>query len=67
MKVEGRRYKDKIEGRVGELVSADAQDLWKCFKEGVLKTCDEVHGKKEGRRDQGDTWWWNEDVKEVTA
>ena len=23
--------------------------------------------KKKGRRDQGDTWWWNEDVKEVIA
>ena len=27
----------RFEGRVGELVSADAADLWKCFKEGVLK------------------------------
>ena len=51
----------RFEGRVGELVSADAPDLWKCFKEWVLKACDEVCGKKKGRRDQGDTWWWNED------
>ena len=36
--------------------------LWKCFKERMLKACDEVFGKKEGRRDQGDTWW-----KEVIA
>ena len=57
----------RFEGRVGELVSADAPDLWKCFKEGVLKACDEVCGKKKGRRDQGDTWWWNEDVKEAIA
>ena len=27
----------RFEGREGELVSADAPDLWKCFKEGVLK------------------------------
>ena len=47
----------RFEGRVGELVSADARDLWKCFKEGVLKACDEVCGKKKGTRDQGDTWW----------
>ena len=47
----------KFEGRVGGLVSADATDLWKCFKEGVLKACDELCGKKKGRRDQGDTWW----------
>ena len=29
--------------------------------------CDEVCGKKKGRRDRGDTWWWNEDVKEAIA
>ncbi|XP_068692885.1 uncharacterized protein [Montipora foliosa] len=34
---------------------------------GVLKACDEVCGKKKGRRDQGGTWWWNEDVKEAIA
>ena len=38
-----------------------------CSKEGVLKACDKVCGKKKGKRDQGDTWWWNEDVKEVIA
>ena len=57
----------RFEGRVGELVSTDAPDLWKCFKEGVLKACDEVCGKKNGRRDQGDTWWWNEDMKKAIA
>ena len=57
----------KFEGRVGELLSADAVDLWKCFKEGLLKACDEVCGKKKGRRDQEDTWWWNKDVKEAIA
>ena len=57
----------RFEGREGELVSADAPDLWKCFKEGMLKACDEVCGKKKGSRDQGDTWWWNEDVKEAIA
>ena len=57
----------RFEGREGELVSADAPDLWKCFKEGMLKACDEVCGKKKGSRDQGDTWWWNEYVKEAIA
>ena len=33
----------------------------------MLKACDEVCRKKKGRRDQGDTWWWNEDVKEEIA
>ena len=58
----------RFEGRVGELVSTDAPDMWKCFKEGVLKACDEERGKNiKGRRDQGDTWWRNEDVKEAIA
>ena len=31
-----------IEKRVEELVSTDAPNLWKTFKDGVLKTSDEV-------------------------
>ena len=38
--------------RVGELVSANAPDLWKCFREGMLKAYDEVCGKTKGRKDQ---------------
>ena len=40
----------RFEKRV-ELVSTDAPDLWKTFKDSVLKTCDEVCGKKKSRRD----------------
>ena len=29
--------------------------------------CDEVYGKKRGRRIEGDTWWWNEEVQEVVS
>ena len=57
----------RFERRVGELVNVDDPDLWNCFKKGVLKACDEVCGKKKGRRDQGGTWWWNEEVKEAIA
>ena len=57
----------RFEERVRELVSADAPDLWKCFREGMLKAFDDVCGKTKGRRDQGDTWWWNKDVKEAIA
>ena len=35
--------------------------------DGVLKECDEVCGKKRGRRSKGDTWWWNEEVKEAVS
>ena len=66
-KLKEEETRARFEERVGELVSVDALDLWKCFKEGVLKACDEVCGKKKGRRDRGDTWWWNEEVKEAIA
>ena len=33
------------------------------FKDEVLMACDEVCGKRRGMRCEGDTWWWNEEVK----
>ena len=41
--------------------------MWGHFKDGVLKACDDVCGKKRGRRSKGDTWWWNEDMKEAVS
>ena len=55
----------RFEKRVKELVSLDAPDLWKIFRDGVLKACDELCGKKKSRRYQGDMWWWNEEVKDT--
>ena len=55
----------RFEKRVKELVSTDAPDLWKTFRDGVLKACAELCGKKKFRRDQGDMWWWNEEVKDT--
>ena len=42
-------------------------NLWGHFKDGVVKVCDEVCGKKSGRRSKGDTLWWNEEVKEAVS
>ena len=53
----------RFEKRVKELVSTDAPDLWKTSRDGVLKACDELCGKKKSRRDQGDMRWWNEEIK----
>ena len=47
----------RFEKRVKEPVSTDGPDLWKIFRDGVLKTCDELCGKKKSRRDQRDMWW----------
>ena len=41
--------------------------MWKTFKDGVLKARDEVCGKKKSRKDRGDMWWWNEEVKDTIA
>ena len=30
----------------------------------MLQACDEVCGKKKGRKNHKDTWWWNEKMKE---
>ena len=48
-----------------EVVDTEAMDLWESYKNGVLKACDELCGKTKGGRDQGNTWWWNEQVKEA--
>ena len=61
-KLNKNRTKKRFEKRIKELVSTDAPELWKTFKNGVLKACDELCRKK-SRRDQGDMWWWNEEIK----
>ena len=53
-KLNENRTRVRFEKRVKELVSTDAPDLWKTLKDGVLKACDEVCGKKKSSRDRGD-------------
>ena len=53
--------------KVIKLVDVGASNLWGHFKDVVLKACDEVCGKKRGRKSKGDAWWWNEMVKEVVS
>ena len=57
----------RFEKRVKEQVSTDAPDLWKTFKNGVVKACNKVCGKKKSRRDRWDMWWWNKGVKDTIA
>ena len=66
-KLKDKETRRRFEERVGELVDVNAPDLWESFKDGVLKACDEVCGRKRGRRDRGDAWWWNEEVKDAIA
>ena len=53
------KIRKQFEERVIKLVDVGAPDLWGHFMDGVSKACDEVCGKKRGRRSKGDIWWWN--------
>ena len=64
-KLQEKEIKEEFERRIVELVDAEAVDLWESYKNGILKTCDDLCGKTKGRRDQGNTWWWNKQVKEA--
>ena len=59
--------RERYERRVLELVDVNAQNLWKSFKDGFLKACDKLCGKKLVRQDGGNTWWWSEKVKDAVA
>ena len=65
--LKGVKIRKRFEENVIELVDVGAQNLWGHFKDGVLKSCDDVCGKKRGSRGKGDTWWWNEKVKEAVS
>ena len=40
-------------------------NLWNTFKNNMLQAFDEVCEKKKGKRKHGDTWCWNEEIKEA--
>ena len=58
---QGKNFKDKVKG----LVNTEAKDLWGLFNDEVLESCEELCGKRKQRREQGSTWWWNEQVQEA--
>ena len=62
--LKGVKIRKRFQEKVTKLIDVGAPNLWGHIKDGVLKACDEVCGKKRWRRSKGDTWWWNEDVKE---
>ena len=61
------KIRKRHEEKETELVDAGAPNLLRHFKDGVLKACDQVCGKKRGRRQKEDTWWWNEEVKKEVS
>ena len=61
-KFKEREMQDKFE-RVEELVDVETTNLWESFRNGVLKARDELCGKKKVRKNGGNKWWWNEEVR----
>ena len=57
----------RFEGNVVKLVDVGMQNLWGYFKDDVLMACGEVCVKRRGGRSKGDTWWWNEEVREAVS
>ena len=56
------KFRKRFDEKVITLVNVGVPNLW----DVVLKACD-VCGKKSGRRNKGDTWGWNEEVKESVS
>ena len=61
------KIRKRFAEKVTKLVDVGAPNLCGHFKDGVLEACDEVCGKKRGRRSKGDTWSWNEEVNEAVS
>ena len=57
------KIRTKFEERVKELVDVEASNLKNLFKDGVLKACDKLCGRRMIRMDRGNTCWRNKDVK----
>ena len=66
-KLKEREMQEKFEKRVEELVDVETTNLWESFRDGVLTACDELCGKKKVRKNGGNTWWWNEEVRNPIA
>ena len=66
-KIKRKRKQEIFERRVEELVDIETINLWESFSGGILMACDELSGKKEVRKNGGNKWWWNEEVRNAIA
>ena len=61
------KIRKQYEEKFITLVDVEAPYLLEHFKDGMLKKCDEVCGKKRGRRSKVDIWWRNEEMMEADS
>ena len=59
------KIRKQCDVKVTELVDVGASIVWGHFMDGVIEACEEVCGRKRGRRSKGETWWLNGDMKEA--
>ena len=62
-----RKMQEKFEKKVEELVDVETTNLWESFRDGVLKACNGLCGKKKVRKNGVNKWWWNEEVRNAVA
>ena len=44
----------------------EVEEIWQELKENLRKASDDVLGRTNpGRKEQRESWWWNEDVRQV--
>ena len=60
-----KEIKLQFEERIVELVDTDSMDIRGSYENGVLRACDELCAKTKAKEDRGNTWWWNEQVKDA--
>ena len=66
-KLKEREMQEKFDRRVEELVDVETTNLWESLRDGVLTACDELCGKKKVRKNGGNKWRWNEEVRNAIA
>ena len=65
-KLKNETVQERFEKRVSELMDeSTTREVWTKFRDGLLKASDEICGKTKGRRKEGNTWWWNGEVKQA--
>ena len=66
-KLNDKEIRVEFQKQVQDQVNMEAPNLWKSYRNVVLNACDNLCGKKLSRRSEGNTWWWNVDVKEAIS
>ena len=57
-------FKEQVQTRAALVVEkpAGVKDVWKNFKECLVKEAVAVCGKTRGMRRHKESWWWNEEI-----